>query len=177
MVLSQHPFRTQQAEQKDQDRVVIPQAEGLHLRAVARLQLPGQVADNRIGLRKTAGLAATQVGIHLRLAVMDVIGESKQKICMINPEVTLTSDLQIDHHGCLSVPNVPGDQLKRAAKVHLRALDRFGKPFELDAEGTLAICIQHEMDHMEGRLYIDHLSSLKRERLFKKAEKYNRRAD
>ncbi len=123
-----------------------------------------------------AGLAATQVNIHLRLAVMDVRGEGQQQICMINPEVTATNGDQVDQHGCLSVPNVPGDQLKRAAKVHLRALDRFGKPFELDAEGTLAICIQHEMDHMNGKLYIDHLSSLKRERLFKKAEKYNRRA-
>jgi peptide deformylase len=121
-----------------------------------------------------AGLAGTQVDIHLRLAVMDVVGGGQQQICMINPEVTVTSDIQIDQHGCLSVPGVPGDQLKRAAKVHLRALDRFGKPFELDAEGTLAICIQHEMDHMNGKLYIDHLSPLKRERLFKKAEKYNR---
>lgn len=124
-----------------------------------------------------AGLAATQVNIHLRLAVMDVLGEGRQQICMINPEVTETSGTQIDQHGCLSVPNVPGDQLKRAAKVHLRALDRFGKPFELDADGVLAICIQHEMDHMNGKLYIDHLSSFKRERLFKKAEKYNRRAN
>lgn len=122
-----------------------------------------------------AGLAGTQVNIHLRLAVMDVVGGGQQQICMINPEVTLIEGTQIDQHGCLSVPNVPGDQLKRAAKVHLRALDRFGKPFELDAEGTLAICIQHEMDHMKGMLYIDHLSSFKRERLFKKGEKYLRR--
>ncbi len=124
-----------------------------------------------------AGLAGTQVNLHLRLAVMDVEGGGKQQICMINPEFTAESEIQIDQHGCLSVPGVPGDHLKRAAKVHLRALDRHGKPFELDAEGTLAICIQHEIDHMNGKLYIDHLSSLKRERLFKKAEKYNRRAD
>ncbi len=121
-----------------------------------------------------AGLAATQVNIHLRLAVMDVVGKGKEQICMINPEVTDGSGSQLDQHGCLSVPGVPGDNIKRFAKVHLRALDRFGKPFELDAEETLAICIQHEMDHLNGKLYIDHLSSLKRERLFKKAEKYNR---
>ena len=68
---------------------------------------------------------------------------------------------QIDHHGCLSVPGVPGDSIKRAAKVHLRALDRHGKPFELDAEDVLAICIQHEMDHLKGTLFIDHISFTK----------------
>jgi len=121
-----------------------------------------------------AGLAATQVDVHLRLAVMDVVGSGKQQICMINPEITHAEGSQIDQHGCLSVPQVPGDQIKRAAKVHLRALDRHGKPFELDAEGTLAICIQHEIDHLDGKLYIDHLSPLKRDRLFKKAEKQQR---
>lgn len=124
-----------------------------------------------------AGLAATQVNIHLRLAVMDTLGSGQQQICMINPEIIRSEGSQIDQHGCLSVPGVPGDNIKRAAKVHLRALDRHGKPFELEAEETLAICIQHEIDHLNGKLYIDHLSSLKRERLFKKAEKYNRRAD
>jgi peptide deformylase len=123
-----------------------------------------------------AGLAATQVNIHLQLAVMDVMGGGQQQICMINPEILSTSGTQIDQHGCLSVPGVPGDNLKRAAKVHLRALDRFGKPFDLEADGTLAICIQHEIDHLNGKLYIDHLSPLKRERLFKKAEKYKRQA-
>jgi len=122
-----------------------------------------------------AGLAATQVNIHLRLAVMDVVDSGQQPICMINPEVVFSSGTQIDQHGCLSLPGVPGDNLKRAAKVTLRALDRFGKPFELEAEKTLAICIQHEIDHLNGKLYIDHLSNLKRERLFKKAEKHNRR--
>ncbi|HSW70366.1 MAG TPA: peptide deformylase [Gammaproteobacteria bacterium] len=120
------------------------------------------------------GLAATQVNIHLRLAVMDVVGSGKQQICMINPEFISTNGTQIDQHGCLSVPGVPGAALKRAAKVHIRALDRFGKPFELEAEKTLAICIQHETDHLNGKLFIDHLSTLKRERLFKKAEKYRR---
>lgn len=121
-----------------------------------------------------AGLAATQVNIHLRLAVMDVVGSGKQQICMINPEIITTAGTQNDQHGCLSVPNVPGDNIKRAAKVQIRALDRHGKPFELEAEETLAICIQHEIDHLNGKLYIDHLSSLKRERLFKKAQKHQR---
>lgn len=121
-----------------------------------------------------AGLAATQVNVHLRLAVMDVLGEGKQKICIINPEILSTEGFQNDQHGCLSLPQVPGDNIKRAAKVKIRALDRHGKPFELEGEGVLAICIQHEMDHMSGKLYVDHLSSLKRERLFRKAEKHKR---
>jgi len=122
-----------------------------------------------------AGLAAPQVDIHLRLAVIDVQGGGKQKICIINPEIVSKEGDQIDQHGCLSVPRVPGDQLKRAAKLRLKALDRHGQPFELDADGILAICIQHEIDHLDGKLYIDHLSPLKRERLFKRAEKYNKR--
>lgn len=121
-----------------------------------------------------AGLAATQVNIHLRLAVMDVMGEGKQKICIINPELLYAEGSQNDQHGCLSVPGVPGDNIKRAATVKIRALDRHGVPFELEGQGTLAICIQHEMDHLNGKLYIDHLSPLKRERLFKRAEKYKR---
>ncbi len=122
------------------------------------------------------GLAATQVNIHLRLAVMDVVGDGKQQICMINPEITHRDGIQIDQHGCLSVPNTPGDNIKRVAKLKVRALDRHGKPFEFEAEDTLAICVQHEMDHMDGKLYIDHLSELKKERLFKKAKKYFRSA-
>lgn len=121
-----------------------------------------------------AGLAATQVNIHLCLAVMDVAGSGKQKICIINPKLLHAEGAQNDQHGCLSVPQVPGDNIKRAAKVKIRALDRHGEPFELEGEGVLAICIQHEMDHLMGKLYIDHLSSLKRERLFKKAKKYKR---
>ena len=122
------------------------------------------------------GLAATQVDVHKRLAVMDTVGGGKLQICMINPEIIAQEGTQNDQHGCLSVPGVPGENIKRAAKVHLKALDRHGKPFELEAEGLLAICIQHEIDHLNGKLYLDHLSSLKRERLFKKAEKYQRRS-
>lgn len=121
-----------------------------------------------------AGLAATQVNIHLQLAVMDVVGGSKEQICMINPQLLHAEGSQNDQHGCLSVPDVPGDNIQRAAKVKISALDRHGKPFELEAKGVLAICIQHEMDHLNGKLYIDHLSPLKQQRLFKRAEKYKR---
>src|SRR5688572_1193874 len=118
------------------------------------------------------GLAAPQANIHLRLAVMDIELDKKNQICMINPEIFHREGEQIDGHGCLSLPGMPGDKIKRAAKVSMRALDRFGKPFEIiDAENTLAICIQHEIDHLNGKLYIDHLSPLKQERLLKKGAK------
>lgn len=121
-----------------------------------------------------AGLAATQVNIHLRLATMDVDPNNRNPICMINPEILHMEGTQIDQHGCLSLPGVPGDKIKRAAKVHFKALDRHGKPFEMVVDETLAICVQHEIDHLNGKLYIHHLSSLKQERLLKKGEKFNR---
>ena len=124
-----------------------------------------------------AGLAATQVDIHLRLAVMDVNPEKPNPICMINPEIIHSEGEQIDQHGCLSLPGVPGDRIKRAATLRVRALDRHGNPFEFDATETLAICVQHEIDHLNGKLYIHHLSPLKQERLIKKGEKYKARSN
>jgi peptide deformylase len=118
------------------------------------------------------GLAAPQINVHLRLAVMDIELDRKNQIVMINPEIFKREGEQIDGHGCLSLIGMPGDKIKRAAKVSMRALDRHGKPFEIiDAEQTLAICIQHEIDHLNGKLYVDHLSPLKRERLLKKGAK------
>lgn len=118
------------------------------------------------------GLAATQVGIPLRLAVMDC-SEDKAKpqpMVIINPEILSPTDPEIMEEGCLSVPGV-GDKIERYKRLRLRALDRHGKPFELDAEDLLAQAVQHEVDHLDGKLYIDHLSSLKRERLLKKLRK------
>lgn len=120
------------------------------------------------------GLAATQVGIHLRLAVMDVAENDTGPLCIVNPEIISGEGVQTDHHGCLSVPGGPGVALDRFAKIRVKALDRHGKPIEFSAEGTLAICVQHELDHLNGKLYIDHLSPLKRERLLKKIAKANR---
>jgi len=112
------------------------------------------------------GLAANQCGVPLRLAVMDCSETHDQPIVMINPEILERSERHIVEEGCLSVPEAR-DKIPRYRRVRLRALDRHGKPYELDAEGLLAQCIQHELDHLDGKLYIDYLSSLKRERIRK----------
>ncbi|MGA2654436.1 MAG: peptide deformylase [Gammaproteobacteria bacterium] len=116
------------------------------------------------------GLAATQIGLDIRIAVIDVIGDKKTQYVLINPEVTLLSETVKMHEGCLSVPGV-SDEVPRATKVLLKALDGQGKPYELEATELLAECIQHEVDHLNGKLYIDLLSSVKRDRLLKKMEK------
>jgi len=121
------------------------------------------------------GLAATQVNVHKRILVCDVGVESKQPYCLINPEIVTTEGQINAEEGCLSVPEFY-DFIDRAAKVRVRALDENGTPFELDAEGMLAVCIQHEMDHLEGKLFVDYLSELKRERLRKKASKKTKRS-
>lgn len=116
------------------------------------------------------GLAATQIGLDMRIAVIDVVGDKKTQYVLINPEVTALSATVKMHEGCLSVPGV-SEEVPRATKVRLKALDGFGKPYELEATELLAECIQHEVDHLNGKLYIDLLSSLKRDRLLKKMEK------
>lgn len=118
------------------------------------------------------GLAATQVGAMLRLAVMDVAqkDEKPQPMVLINPEVLEASDRQDMDEGCLSVPDT-SEKIPRFNRLRLRALDRTGRPFELQAEGLMAQAIQHEIDHLDGKLYIDYLTSLKRERINKKLRK------
>lgn len=119
------------------------------------------------------GLAANQVGIDLRLAVMDCSEQREAPIVMINPEVSDLRDLGKLDEGCLSVPDIQ-DQVPRYNQVHLKALDRYGKAFELDASGLLAQCIQHELDHLNGKLFVDYLSWLKRDRIRKKLSKKQR---
>jgi peptide deformylase len=119
------------------------------------------------------GLAATQIGLDKSIAVIDVIGDKKSQYVLINPKVTLIGEKIQMHEGCLSVPHV-SSEVMRTNRVKLEALDGFGKPYTLEAEGLLAECIQHEVDHLNGKLYIDLLSSLKRERLIKKMEKAQR---
>jgi peptide deformylase len=121
------------------------------------------------------GLAATQVNVHKRLLVCDVGVESKQPYCLINPEILSVEGKTNAEEGCLSVPEYY-DFVDRAAVIRVRAFDTDGKPFELTAEGMLAVCIQHEMDHLDGKLFVDYLSELKRERLKKKATKKAKRA-
>ncbi len=121
------------------------------------------------------GLAATQVNVHKRILVCDVAADGKQPYCLINPEIVLADGTTNSEEGCLSVPEYY-DYVDRAARIKVRALDQTGTPFELEAEGMLAVCIQHEMDHLDGKLFVDYLSALKRERLRKKATKKAKRA-
>lgn len=116
------------------------------------------------------GLAATQVGVAKRVAVMDCSEEKNQPIVMINPEIVSCGEPALIDEGCLSVPD-HYDQVTRCKQVRLRAQDRTGKTFEMEAEDLLAQCIQHEVAHLDGGLYIDQLSRLKQERIRRKIEK------
>jgi peptide deformylase len=116
------------------------------------------------------GLAATQVDVHKRLIVIDVSEAHNEPLVVINPEILSREGAAETEEGCLSVPGI-FDEVKRAAKIRLRAQDRTGAVFERDYEGVLAVCIQHEMDHLDGKLFVDYLSDLKRQRIRKKLEK------
>ena len=116
------------------------------------------------------GLAATQVDVHKRLIVIDISKEHNEPLVLVNPEILSREGDASTEEGCLSVPGI-FDEVKRAAKVRVRAQDRNGATFERDFDEVLAVCIQHEMDHLEGRLFVDYLSDLKRERIRKKLEK------
>ena len=120
------------------------------------------------------GLAATQVDQHIRLVVMDLSEDKSEPQVFINPEIeVLTDETGLYQEGCLSVPGFFED-VQRPQRVKIRALDRNGKPFEILADELLAICIQHECDHLNGKLFVDYLSSLKRNRIKKKLEKIHR---
>jgi peptide deformylase len=116
------------------------------------------------------GLAATQVNVPKRLLVIDISDRRDQPLVLINPDVVAREGVEETEEGCLSVPGV-FDKVTRAEKILVRALDRDGKPFELEADGLLAVCIQHEIDHLDGKLFVDYLSELKRTRIRKKLEK------
>ncbi len=116
------------------------------------------------------GLAATQVNIHQRIIVIDVSEERDRHYVIINPEVLEKSGETGIEEGCLSIPESRGF-VPRAEKIKNRALDRDGKAYEIEADDLLAICIQHEMDHLEGKLFVDYLSPLKRQRIRQKLEK------
>jgi len=110
------------------------------------------------------GLAATQVNVHERVIVIDISETHDELRVFINPEIVAQSGREESEEGCLSVPGV-FDRVQRAERVSVRALDRDGKPFELDTDGLLAVCIQHEMDHLMGKVFVDYLSNLKRNRI------------
>jgi peptide deformylase len=119
------------------------------------------------------GLAATQVNFHQRLIVIDVSEGNNQPQVFINPEILQKEGEEEMDEGCLSVPGIY-ETVRRAERVRVRALNSQGEPFELEAEGLLAVCIQHEIDHLDGKLFVDYLSSLKRHRIRKKLEKQQR---
>ena len=116
------------------------------------------------------GLAATQVNVHQRVVVIDVSEDRNEPMVFINPEIIARSGDTSYEEGCLSVPQSYA-KVERAAEVTVKALDKNGNPFELKADGLLAICLQHELDHLVGKLFIDYLSPLKRDRIRKKLEK------
>ncbi|MFV0454715.1 MAG: peptide deformylase [Pseudomonas sp.] len=120
------------------------------------------------------GLAATQINVHKRVVVMDLSEDKSEPRVFINPEFEfLTDEMDQYQEGCLSVPGFY-ENVNRPQKVRVKALDRDGQPFELIAEGLLAVCIQHECDHLNGKLFVDYLSNLKRDRIKKKLEKIHR---
>jgi peptide deformylase len=135
-----------------------------------------RLADDMLETMYTApgiGLAATQVGVDQRLMVVDVSEQGNQPRVFINPEILSREGRETMQEGCLSVPGVFED-VERAERIRVRALDRDGKLLEFDAEGLLAVCIQHEIDHLDGKLFVDYLSELKRRRIRKKLEKEQR---
>ena len=120
---------------------------------------------------KGIGLAATQVDVHRRVLVTDVSPERTEPRVFINAQIIEREGSIEAEEGCLSVPGVYDTLRTRSERVRVRAIDRDGEPFELEAEGLLAVCIQHEIDHLDGKLFVDYLSELKRNRIRKKLEK------
>lgn len=121
------------------------------------------------------GLAATQVDVHKRLIVLDISETKDQLLVLINPQIIESYGEIACEEGCLSVPGIY-EKVSRAEKIRVRALDRDGKTFEFDAEGLLAVCVQHEMDHLMGKVFVEYLSPLKQQRIVKKLRKAERLA-
>ncbi len=120
------------------------------------------------------GLAAPQIGVSLRLSVIDIVGDKREQLVIINPEIVSSHGIKEYDEGCLSVPGAY-DTVTRAQKVTVKALDRTGKPFEVTGEDLFAECLQHEIDHLNGKLFVDLLSPLKRTMARRKLDKFKRR--
>ena len=119
------------------------------------------------------GLAATQVDVHRRLLVADVSAEKDDPYVLINPEIVAKDGVEVSEEGCLSVPGYY-EEVERAEHIRVKYLDRNGDAIEADFDGLLAVCVQHEIDHLDGRLFVDYLSEAKRQRIRKKLEKDQR---
>ncbi len=138
--------------------------------------LLGRLIDDMLETMYAApgiGLAATQVNVHQALLVIDISDAKNEPQVYINPQILNREGVTQTEEGCLSVPQV-FEQVERAERVRVRAQDRHGAYFERDLEGLLAVCVQHEMDHLNGRLFVDYLSTLKRERIRRKLVKEQR---
>lgn len=136
-----------------------------------------QLIDNMLETMYKApgvGLAATQVNVHQQVVVIDVSEDQTEPLVFINPEITVLDESLCEYdEGCLSVPGFY-ETVTRPQHVRVKALDRNGQPFEIEPQGLLAVCIQHEVDHLNGKLFVDHISGLKRDRIRKKLEKKHR---
>lgn len=119
------------------------------------------------------GLAATQVDVHKRVVVIDISEEKNQLLVLINPELVTCDGLALGEEGCLSVPGIY-DKVERAERVTVKYIDQDGRSQTLDADGLLAVCIQHELDHLDGKVFVDHLSQLKQARIKTKLAKQAR---
>lgn len=125
---------------------------------------------------KGVGLAATQINVHERVVVIDTSEERNDPLVLINPEIIWTSDEMIVwEEGCLSVPTIY-DKVDRHARVRVRALNRDGEPYEFEGEELLGVCVQHELDHLSGKVFVEYLSPLKRNRIKTKMVKQQREA-
>lgn len=121
------------------------------------------------------GLAASQVDVHQRFMVIDVTEDKSRPLVFVNPRITARQGEQVYQEGCLSVPGIYAD-VTRSDVITVEALDRNAQPFALEVDGVLAVCVQHEMDHLEGKLFVDYLSPLKREMVRKKLAKQRKQA-
>ena len=119
------------------------------------------------------GLAATQVNVHKQVIVIDISEARNQLLALVNPRIIASDGMAEHEEGCLSVPGIY-DKVSRAERISIEALDRDGKPYSLDAEGLLAVCIQHEMDHLRGKVFVEYLSQLKQTRIRHKMKKLMR---
>jgi peptide deformylase len=122
------------------------------------------------------GLAATQVNVHRRIVVIDVSADKDTPLCLINPLITARDGVEQHEEGCLSVPGIY-ETVERAEQIQFTALNREGEKYQMDVDDLLAVCVQHELDHLEGKLFVDYLSPLKRNRIKKKLEKHQKTAD
>ena len=150
--------------------------ERLHTIAAKVPQVTGEIRTLVQNMAETMyaapgiGLAATQVDVHQRVIVIDTSETRDRLLVLINPEITARSGESDCEEGCLSVPGI-FEKVRRSARITVEALDREGKPFVLDADGLLAVCIQHEMDHLLGKVFVEYLSRLKQSRITAKLKK------